>query len=111
MAVPLLQSLKRCNLCLKEVQLASHRGEASVKTKDAIGFVRQVISDDLVDLGNLAGAAVAGVLTPRAELGKAKIGITDQFLRDAKTYHEPPSGDRAPADIAAFSGTMGCPSA
>jgi ubiquinone/menaquinone biosynthesis C-methylase UbiE len=59
-----------------------------VDTNDAIGFVREVIPHDLVDLGQVAGAALAGVLIPRAELGKAKIGITDQFLRDARTYHE-----------------------
>jgi SAM-dependent methyltransferase len=58
---------------------------ADVQTRD---FVGQVIRGEVVDLGTVAGPPLAGVLMPRAEVGVAKIGITDQFLRDAKTYHE-----------------------
>jgi SAM-dependent methyltransferase len=47
-----------------------------------------VIRGELVDLGDFGSPALAGILTPRAELGAVKTGITDQFLEDAKAYHE-----------------------
>jgi ubiquinone/menaquinone biosynthesis C-methylase UbiE len=50
-------------------------------------FANLVVRGDLVDLGE-AESALAGVLTPRSELGALKIGITDQFLQQAGTYHE-----------------------
>lgn len=51
-------------------------------------FVRLVVRGELVDLGEAVDPALAGVLMPRIDLGAAKVGITDQFLRDARTYHE-----------------------
>jgi len=47
-----------------------------------------VVNGDLVDLGDVAGPQFAGILMPRADLGAAKIGITEQFLQQAGTYHE-----------------------
>jgi SAM-dependent methyltransferase len=51
-------------------------------------FARSVVRGELVDLGEVAGPAFSGVLMPAAEIGAAKVGITSQFLQQAKTYHE-----------------------
>ena len=42
----------------------------------------------LVDLGVVEHPAFNGVLTPQPELSQAKVGITDQFLENADTYHQ-----------------------
>jgi len=54
----------------------------------AESFAARVLLGELVDLGAIAGPALAGILMPRADLGAAKIGITDQFLANATTYHQ-----------------------
>lgn len=61
-------------------------GEAIDVNADA--FVERVIRGRVVDLGSVAGPSLRGVLMPEAEVGVGKIGITDQFLKDAQTYHE-----------------------
>jgi SAM-dependent methyltransferase len=50
--------------------------------------VNLVVNGDLANLGDLAGPQLAGILMPRGDLGAAKIGITEQFLERAGTYHE-----------------------
>jgi 2-polyprenyl-3-methyl-5-hydroxy-6-metoxy-1,4-benzoquinol methylase len=40
----------------------------------------------MVDLGTRE-VALAGIYAPEPELGAKKVGITDQFLRDAASYH------------------------
>jgi SAM-dependent methyltransferase len=51
-------------------------------------FCEAVLRGELVDLGDAIDAKFAGILIPRHELGSVKVGITDQFLSDAETYHE-----------------------
>ncbi len=41
----------------------------------------------LVDLGTV-DASYRGILTPAPEIDRDKEGVTDQFLADARTYHE-----------------------
>jgi len=50
--------------------------------------VNLVVNGDLVDLGDVGDPQLAGILMPRAYLGATKIGITEQFLEQAGTYHE-----------------------
>lgn len=50
--------------------------------------VNLVVNEDLADLGDVDGPEFAGILVPRIDLCAAKIGITDQFLQKAETYHE-----------------------
>jgi ubiquinone/menaquinone biosynthesis C-methylase UbiE len=51
-------------------------------------FVESVVQGALVDLSTVAGQGLQGILIPRADLGVSKIGITEQFLADAQTYHD-----------------------
>jgi len=48
----------------------------------------RVVRGPLVDLAQLGGHESAGILTPQTELGTVKVGITEQFLGEAKIYHE-----------------------
>jgi SAM-dependent methyltransferase len=41
----------------------------------------------LVDMAALGSPELAGILMPEPDIAKAKIGITEQFLSDAETYH------------------------
>jgi ubiquinone/menaquinone biosynthesis C-methylase UbiE len=51
-------------------------------------FAKSVIPGALVDFGTVGAKGLGGILIPQADIGAAKIGITEQFLRDAQTYHE-----------------------
>jgi ubiquinone/menaquinone biosynthesis C-methylase UbiE len=63
-------------------------GRPSVsETETARKLANSVVCADLVDLGS-SEPAFAGVLMPRSQIGAAKIGITEQFLQQAGTYHE-----------------------
>jgi len=55
-------------------------------------FAEDVVRGVLVDLSAAGGQGLEGILIPQADLGAAKVGITEQFLRDAQTYHERYSG-------------------
>lgn len=44
--------------------------------------------EPLIDLGTVDSAKMAGIYTPQAEIGQAKVGLTSQFLEDAATYHQ-----------------------
>jgi ubiquinone/menaquinone biosynthesis C-methylase UbiE len=56
----------------------------------AMQAIRSVLDDafrvPLRDLGEF-DAKLAGILCPEPEIGAEKVGITDQFLADAETYH------------------------
>jgi SAM-dependent methyltransferase len=41
----------------------------------------------LVDMGSVERPDMAGIYMPEPEIGKAPIGLTDQFLEDADVYH------------------------
>jgi ubiquinone/menaquinone biosynthesis C-methylase UbiE len=45
------------------------------------------VSVPLVDL-SITNPNYAGILTPEADIGTTKVGITEQFLANAETYHE-----------------------
>src|SRR4051794_19584460 len=51
-------------------------------------FAQDVVSDTLVDLAAVGAQGLDGILMPKADVGAAKVGITEQFLRDAQTYHQ-----------------------
>jgi ubiquinone/menaquinone biosynthesis C-methylase UbiE len=51
------------------------------------GLAETVIYGDLVDMASVGGSWLAGIEMPLAEVGTAKVGITDQFLGAAETYH------------------------
>ena len=66
----------------------NRKGKRTLGKKVVGDFAGLVMRGELVDLGDVAGPALSGVLIPLAELGAAKVGITSQFLQEAKTYHE-----------------------
>lgn len=43
---------------------------------------------DLVDLGDIINSDMCGILAPKGDLNSKKNGVTDQFLKNANTYHE-----------------------
>lgn len=51
-------------------------------------FAEDVVCGVLVDLSAVGGQGFEGILMPQEDLGAIKVGITEQFLRDAQTYNE-----------------------
>lgn len=62
--------------------------QLKMKTEDATDLARLVLPCELVDLGQVADPALFNILMPRTAYGTTKVGITDQFLRDAHIYHK-----------------------
>lgn len=55
---------------------------------DSDTVARAAMTVDLADLGAVVSEEFAGILIPRQDLNEAKVGITDQFLKNAATYAE-----------------------
>lgn len=49
---------------------------------------QEFFSVDLVDLGDVINLDMCGILAPKGDLNSKKIGVTDQFLKNANIYHE-----------------------
>ncbi len=43
---------------------------------------------DLVDLGDIINPDMRGILAPKDDTNSKKVGVTDQFLKNANIYHE-----------------------
>lgn len=50
--------------------------------------VQDFFSVELVDLGDVLNLEMRGILAPKDDLNRQKIGVTDQFLENANVYHE-----------------------
>lgn len=52
-------------------------------------FIAQdFFSVDLVDLGTVINSDMSGIFAPQGDVNSKKIGVTEQFLKKADTYHE-----------------------
>jgi 2-polyprenyl-3-methyl-5-hydroxy-6-metoxy-1,4-benzoquinol methylase len=58
-----------------------------VKTNQEFN-AQKFFSIDLVDLGDIINLDMCGILAPNGDLNSKKIGVTDQFLKNANIYHE-----------------------
>ena len=50
--------------------------------------VQEFFSVDLVDLGDVINSDMRGILVRKDDMHGRKVGVTDQFLKNADTYHE-----------------------
>jgi SAM-dependent methyltransferase len=59
----------------------------AIMESGASGTARRAMTVDLIDLGDSA-PHYKGIFIPRQDVAEAKVGITEQFLANAGTYHE-----------------------
>ena len=71
---------------------------------------RPLLSVPLLDLGTILGSEMAGILVPESEVGRDKVGVSDQFLAGAATYHDRFAQDSSFRNVIAEAfGRMGTP--